>query len=361
MGITEKISGAIASYSLTTGNKTTASARYSSTKVVLVLVMVLWGGSFIASKVGLDTLYPVEMATLRFAIATPVLLLITILLNGVKSLRVKGKDLPVLIVMAMTGVTLQYIVQFVAMTYTSVTNTALLINMGTFFVIIPSVLLLKVKFTADNTLGVIIAFAGAVLVATNGNIALSVNLIGDGLVLICAIFWATYVLTGNKLAGKYSVLTQLNYIFIIGFLGLLPFYFLTPHHDIASLGTVSWASLLYLAIIGDPGNTIDSQLWGTVYSKFYEPLPTDTSAAVHVWTAEAACVMGDMKAFNQITASKMLDPEHANMDMLRIAGDDEDAKRQVVDLAESFGWKVRDLGPLSKARALEHGVVRSTA
>jgi drug/metabolite transporter (DMT)-like permease len=149
----------------------------------------------------------------------------------------------------MTGVTLQYIVQFVAMTYTTVTNTALLINMGTFFVIIPSVLLLKEKFTADNTLGVIIAFAGAGLVATNGNIALSVNLLGDGLVLVCAVFWAAYILIGNKLAGKYSVLTQLNYIFIIGFLGLLPFYFLTPHHDIASLGTVTWASLLYLAII----------------------------------------------------------------------------------------------------------------
>jgi drug/metabolite transporter (DMT)-like permease len=249
MGITEKISGAVASRSLAAGSRTAASARFSGTKAVLVLVMVLWGGSFIASKVGLDSLYPVEMATLRFAIATPVLLLITILLYGVKSLHVKGKDLPVLIVMAMTGVTLQYIVQFIAMTYTSVTNTALLINMGTFFVIIPSVLLLKVKFTADNTLGVIIAFLGAGLVATNGNIALSVNLIGDGLVLICAAFWATYILIGNRLAGKYSVLTQLNYIFIIGFLGLLPFYFLTPHHDIASLGTVSWVSLLYLAII----------------------------------------------------------------------------------------------------------------
>ncbi|HEY3272501.1 MAG TPA: DMT family transporter [Methanocella sp.] len=249
MGITEKISGALTPSGLTAGSKNTASARYSSTKVILVLVMVLWGGSFIASKVGLDSLYPVEMATLRFAIATPLLLLITVLLYGVKSLKVKGKDLPVLFAMAMTGVTLQYIVQFVAMTYTTVTNTALLINMGTFFVIIPSVLLLKEKFTADNTLGVILAFAGAVLVATNGNLTLSVNLIGDGLVLICAVFWATYILIGNKLAGKYSVLTQLNYIFIIGFLGLLPFYFLTPHHDIASLGAVSWASLLYLAII----------------------------------------------------------------------------------------------------------------
>jgi 8-hydroxy-5-deazaflavin:NADPH oxidoreductase len=66
-----------------------------------------------------------------------------------------------------------------------------------------------------------------------------------------------------------------------------------------------------------------------------------------------------VKAFNQISAPVMLHPEHANMDVLRIAGDDEHAKRSVAELVESFGWRVRDLGPLPKARALEHGVIRS--
>lgn len=211
--------------------------------------MALWGGSFVASKIGLDTMYPVELATLRFAIATPVLLLMTLLLYGTGSMRIKGKDLPVLIVMAMTGVTLQYVVQFFAMTYTTVTNTALLINMGTFFVLVPSALFLRQRFSADNWLGVAIAFLGAAFIATNGNLDLKPSFVGDGLVLVSAALWAVYLLIGNKLAGKYSVLTQLNYIFVIGFLGLLPFYLITPRHDIAALAPVSWASLLYLAIV----------------------------------------------------------------------------------------------------------------
>ena len=65
-----------------------------------------------------------------------------------------------------------------------------------------------------------------------------------------------------------------------------------------------------------------------------------------------------VKAFNQILASAMLQPENAEMDVLRIAGDDEGAKRRVTELAESFGWKVRDLGALKKARALERGVIK---
>jgi drug/metabolite transporter (DMT)-like permease len=210
--------------------------------------MVVWGGSFIASRLGLDGLYPVELATLRFAIAAPLLLLVTLIVAGPRSLYVAPKDLPVLIVMAMTGVTLQYIVQFVGMTYTSVTNTALLINMGTFFVIIPSALFLKEKLSADNALGVIIAFLGAVLVATRGDLSFSLMLLGDGLILICAAMWAVYILIGNKLAGKYSVLTQLNWIFMIGFVCLIPFYLITPHHALASFSILSWECILYLAI-----------------------------------------------------------------------------------------------------------------
>jgi drug/metabolite transporter (DMT)-like permease len=219
------------------------------TKLTLVFVMALWGGSFVASKVGLEGLYPVELATLRFAIAVPILVAITLMIEGRKAFSIAWKDLPVLIAMALTGVTLQYIVQFVAMTYTSVTNTALLINMGTFFVIIPSALFLKERLSVDNIAGIVIAFLGAALVATNGVFAFTPNLIGDGLVILCAVMWAIYILVGNKLAGKYSVLSQLNYIFIIGFLGLLPVYFLTPHHAFSGFSLTTWECILYLAVV----------------------------------------------------------------------------------------------------------------
>jgi drug/metabolite transporter (DMT)-like permease len=210
--------------------------------------MAIWGGSFVASNFGLNDMYPVELATLRFAIATPLLVVLTIALSGWKSLLIDRKDLPVLFGMAMTGITLQYIVQLIAMTYTTVTNTVLLINMGTFFVIILSAHFLKEKFSIFNIAGVVLAFLGAAIIITNGQLSLTSNVVGDGLVLISALFWAVYVMIGNKLAGKYSILTQLNWIFIIGFLGLLPVYAITSRHDLASLPAAAWGSLLYLAL-----------------------------------------------------------------------------------------------------------------
>jgi len=64
-----------------------------------------------------------------------------------------------------------------------------------------------------------------------------------------------------------------------------------------------------------------------------------------------------VKAFNQINPADMTHPERSSTTVLRIAGDNEAAKATVAGLAESFGWEVRDLGPLEKSRAIENGVV----
>ena len=42
---------------------------------------------------------------------------------------------------------------------------------------------------------------------------------------------------------------------------------------------------------------------------------------------------------------------------MRIAGDDAEAKAEVTDFLESTGWKVRDIGDLSRSRKLEAEVV----
>ncbi len=64
-----------------------------------------------------------------------------------------------------------------------------------------------------------------------------------------------------------------------------------------------------------------------------------------------------VKAFNQIPASQMGDPDPGTLTPLRICGDDKVAKETVSLLASELGWAVRDLGPLSRARALEKAAV----
>lgn len=83
----------------------------------------------------------------------------------------------------------------------------------------------------------------------------------------------------------------------------------------------------------------------------------DTSAA-EVVAAELPGVPV-IKAFNQIMAARMLDPDtSAGPAIMRIAGDDATAKQRVTELLESYGWTIEDRGPLSAARALEGGTLK---
>jgi 8-hydroxy-5-deazaflavin:NADPH oxidoreductase len=72
---------------------------------------------------------------------------------------------------------------------------------------------------------------------------------------------------------------------------------------------------------------------------------------IQSWLPGASVV----KAFNTVFASNDVDPtvDGVQLDAL-VAGDDADAKRQVLDLAESIGFNPVDAGPLSAATPLEY-------
>lgn len=130
-----------------------------------------------------------------------------------------------------------------------------------------------------------------------------------------------------------------------------------------------------LVIFAVPGRVLAETLDDVGRMAFAGKLVIDaTNPILYTDTGEVADAYGDddsgaeflqrelpgvpvVKAFNQINAADMLTPGRSTTTVLRIAGDDEEAKKRVTELLESFGWAVRDLGPLSKARALEHGVV----
>lgn len=71
---------------------------------------------------------------------------------------------------------------------------------------------------------------------------------------------------------------------------------------------------------------------------------------VQQWVPRARVV----KAFNAVAAAIMIQPlrKEGQADML-IAGNNMNAKQVVTDLAEVFGWRVHDMGPISESYWLE--------
>ena len=84
----------------------------------------------------------------------------------------------------------------------------------------------------------------------------------------------------------------------------------------------------------------------------YSGMATDTSAAEEFQAQLPKSSV--VKAFNTVFASNQANPKASDQPIDGfVAGDDPDAKAQVLELVESIGLKPLDVGPLSAARYLE--------
>lgn len=213
--------------------------------IALFIAVFIWGASPIAIKGSLMQIGVIEVVALRFILATPVMVAITLLLKGKKAFIVDKADIPYFILLGTVGITITFILKVLSISFTTVTNFSLLYNFSTIFIMVISFVLLKESLTKRKITGAVIAFAGLVLLITNGNPSLSPNLTGDIIALACALSWGLYTVLSKKMNEKYSAFTVLIYIFIIGSLELLPVYLLYPHIDPSTFNLTTWASLAF--------------------------------------------------------------------------------------------------------------------
>ena len=216
--------------------------------VGLFAINVFWGGSFVAVAVALRSVSPFEIAALRFFIAVPLLVAATLLWKGPGIFRIDKGDVPRLVGMAITGVTLQYVLQVSAQSYTTAINASLLINTSTFFILFLSATFLGERLSAARIIGAFIGFGGVALLVSGGTLAFSLGKVGDVMIIACAFLWAIYSILSKRIANKYHALTALNWAFILGAIGLVPFYFLTPHVSLTSVPWPALASIGFLAV-----------------------------------------------------------------------------------------------------------------
>ncbi|HTY90815.1 MAG TPA: DMT family transporter [Methanocella sp.] len=218
--------------------------------VALFAINVFWGGSFVANAIALKSIGPIEIASLRFFIATPLLAAITYLWKGKEIFKCDIKDLGAIIIMALTGVTLQYVIQVTAQEYTTATNASLLINTSVFFIIFLSALFLNEKLSRWRIAGSVIGFLGVAVLVSKGSLSFDLggHALGDIMIIVCALLWSVYSIYGKKIASKYNPLTILNLIFIIGTICLVPFYLLTPHTAVTDIPLDAIGAIVFLAI-----------------------------------------------------------------------------------------------------------------
>lgn len=183
------------------------------------ITILIWGTTFISTKVLLIDFTPIEILFIRFVIG-----FIALWIVYPHSLHVNLKQEGYFIAAGICGITLYYLFENIALTYTQASNVGVIISIAPFFTVIFSCLFLHdghpdLRFL----LGFIVAMSGIFLISFGSEAALKLNPIGDILACIAACIWAAYSTITKKISSfGYNTIQTTRRTFFYGLVFMLP-------------------------------------------------------------------------------------------------------------------------------------------
>ena len=212
------------------------------------LTIVIWGTTFISTKILLTDFQPVEILFFRFVIGFLVLLIIA-------PKRLKGINIKQEIIFAaagLCGICLYYLLENVALTYTMASNVGVIISIAPFFTAILTHLFIKSeeRLHINFFIGFAAAMLGIVLISFNGS-KLELNPMGDILAVAAALVWACYSILTRKISGfGYSVILTTRRTFFYGILFMIPaMFFFDFNMDLSRFADITYLlNIIYLGL-----------------------------------------------------------------------------------------------------------------
>jgi drug/metabolite transporter (DMT)-like permease len=194
--------------------------------ILLFILGIIWGSSFILMKIGLRTMAPLELAAWRNASA--LLTSLPFLLPACKN--ISFKDWGYVLIAALFGSGIPAILYALASTKIDSSMNGVLNALTPLFTLLFGVYLFKNNSLQNKWLGVIIGFAGATLLILSGN---GTHRESDINYLILPVLAAAcYGISGNTVKTyltKYNTFQVTAMLYL--FLGIPAFFFLFTSHS----------------------------------------------------------------------------------------------------------------------------------
>jgi drug/metabolite transporter (DMT)-like permease len=193
-------------------------------EIAVVAVMILWAGNFIVVKSAVAQLPPVGFTFLRFSLASVTLLALLRWREG--SIGLPRRDLVSVLSLGALGFGAYQILWTTGLTTVPAGDSALLIAATPVIVALLSVVARSDVLTPLKLIGVIVSFAGVVVVIASGpGVTLGRSIFGEAITLLAALCWSFYTAFGGSFARRYSPLRATTWATVAGTVVLAPLAF----------------------------------------------------------------------------------------------------------------------------------------
>lgn len=217
--------------------------RVRLAELIMIVVAIIWGTGFVVTKLAMDNGIGVYyLLFIRFLVASILLMFVIFL----KKIKIKKEMLLPGIIQGVL-LTLGYSIQTMALNYTTPAKNSVLTGLNVIFV--PYILLIffRKKLDIFTIISSILAFFGTLLLSGNISSFSEINK-GDLLSMLCAIFFALYIIVIDKYANKINVFVM-SFIQFFTVMILCLLLSLTKG-EIKQLNSTGLISMIYLGVFG---------------------------------------------------------------------------------------------------------------
>lgn len=225
---------------------------FNKTYFLLVLAAILWGAQPVVVKAVLKELSPIMITFIRY-IGISAILLIILYLDKDKNVLPPARHFSTLVLMGITGITLNNVLQFSGLQYSTAINCTLVSATTPALTAVMTAIFLKEQLHAVQWVGIIISFLGVLSLVAHGSMQVITSLsfnYGDILFFVSQVCWAIYSILGRKVMAEISPMATTAWAGLAGavFTGILALWYGTDMSiHITSAGILS---MVYMTIGG---------------------------------------------------------------------------------------------------------------
>lgn len=210
--------------------------------------MMLYGSTFVFTKVVYKYYQPLTTIFIRLLISTSLLFLI--MLVSKKFEKIKVQDFKYFLLLALLEPFLYFLGESFALQIVSSTTSSVIISTIPVFTPLAAFFMLREKISLMNIFGIFVSFSGVLVLIFNKDFSLIAPLYGILLLFVAvfsAVFASVYI---KKLSHHYSSFTIIAYINLIGAVMFLPLFLIFDFRGFIKtpINFELLSSILYLAI-----------------------------------------------------------------------------------------------------------------
>lgn len=183
---------------------------------------LIWGITFINTKILLLEFSPVEILFFRFLMAYIMMLILS------PGPIIPKKNPGELLYMAagLCGVTVYFLFQNIGLEYTLAANAGILISVAPMFIaIVAHFMIPEERLQKRFAFGFLLAILGISFISFNGSFILKLNPLGDAMIIIAALAWAFYsniLVIIERTQKGLPLIRHIRKIFFYGLIFMLP-------------------------------------------------------------------------------------------------------------------------------------------